>query len=426
MRPLCFGRFFKRKDNMDIYLVGGAVRDSILGIPPGECDWVVVGGTPEQMSERGYRPVGRDFPVFLHPQTGEEYALARTERKSGRGYHGFVFNTSPDVTLEDDLARRDLTINAMARRKGGPLIDPWHGLRDLKARWLRHVSPSFAEDPLRVLRVARFAARFHWLGFRIHPHTLALMRKLVEDGELEHLTAERVWKETATALMEEDPQVYFQVLEECGALAVWFPELAALRGVPQPEKHHPEIDTLTHQYLALKQAAQMQLPLTSRFAVLVHDLGKGLTAQQDWPQHIAHEVRGRKLAAAMADRLRAPRDCKEMGELAAEWHTHAHRALALKPATVWKVLKAMDALRRPERLEQFLGACEADARGREGLSEQPYPQADHLRRAARAAADIDIDALRARVEDGPKLGAAIEQARIAAIRTALGNKEQDQ
>lgn len=408
---------------MKTWLVGGAVRDRVLGLPVHERDWVVTGATPEAMLEQGFRPVGKDFPVFLHPKSGEEYALARTERKSGLGYHGFVFNASPEVTLEEDLARRDLTINAMAREPGGPLIDPHGGLRDLKARLLRHVSPAFAEDPLRVLRVARFAARFHWLGFRVADDTLALMKQLVTDGELAHLTAERVWKETATALMEEDPQIYFQVLEDCGALPVWFPELAALRGVPQPEQHHPEIDTLTHQYLALKQGARMHLPLTSRFAILAHDLGKGLTAREDWPRHIAHERRGVKLARQLADRLRAPRECRDMGALAAEWHTHAHRALELKPATLWKVLKALDALRRPERLEVFLGACEADARGRKDREDQPYPQADRLRAAARAAGAIDIQAIREQVPDGPKLGAAIEQARIAAIREMVGKEK---
>ena len=409
---------------MKIWLVGGAVRDNILGLKVGEKDWVVTGTTPEAMLEQGFRPVGKDFPVFLHPKSGEEYALARTERKAGRGYHGFVFNTSTDVSLEDDLARRDLTINAMARAPGGPLVDPYGGLRDLKARWLRHVSPAFAEDPLRVLRVARFAARFHWLGFRVADETLQLMKKLVDDGELEHLTAERVWKETATALMEDDPQVYFQVLEDCGALAVWFPELARLRGVPQPPDHHPEVDTLSHQYLALKQAAKMALPLPARFAVLVHDLGKGETPPADWPRHIAHEARSAKLAAECAERLRAPRDCRDLGVLTGEWHTHAHRALELKPSTLWKVLKAMDALRRPERLEMFLGACEADARGREGLADRPYPQAAHLRAAARAARDIDIEAIRARVAEGPKLGAAIEQARIRAIKNLINSEKQ--
>jgi tRNA nucleotidyltransferase (CCA-adding enzyme) len=398
------------------YLVGGAVRDQLLGLPVGERDWVVVEATVEQMLAQGFTPVGKDFPVFIHPKSGDEYALARTERKHGHGYHGFRFNASPEVTLEEDLLRRDLTINAMARAPGGALTDPYGGLRDLKARLLRHVSPAFAEDPLRVLRVARFAARFHWLGFRVADETLILMQQLSRSGELDHLTAERVWKETATALSERDPQVYFQVLEQCGALDVLLPELSRLRGVPQPAAHHPEIDTLEHQYLALKQAATLQLPLTARFAVLVHDLGKGLTPEDQWPRHIGHEERSAQLAKQVAERLRAPADCREMGILTARYHTHCHRALELKADTLWKVLRALDALRRPERLALFLGACEADARGRSGLQQHPYPQAAYLNGAADAARNIDIDALRTRGLTGAELGAAIDRARIGALK----------
>ena len=402
--------------NIDRYLVGGAVRDALLGLPVKERDWVVVGSTPAQMHAAGFTPVGKDFPVFLHPDTREEHALARTERKSGTGYHGFTFNASPDVTLEDDLIRRDLTINAMARHAGsGPLIDPYNGIQDLKARRLRHVSPAFAEDPLRVLRVARFAARYHWLGFTVAPETLALMRSLSASGELETLAAERVWKETEKALGESRPDVYFQVLEDCGALTVLFPELARLRGVPQPEAHHPEVDTLTHQYLALRAAATMQLPLPARYAVLVHDLGKGLTPPADWPHHIAHEARGAELADALSERLRVPVALREMGTAMARWHTHAHRALALRPATIWKLLRAFDVVRRPERFPIFLAACEADARGRQGLEARPYPQRPYLLGAARAAADVDIDTLRAQGHKGKALGEAIEQARIRAI-----------
>jgi tRNA nucleotidyltransferase (CCA-adding enzyme) len=398
------------------YLVGGAVRDQLLGLPVTERDWVVVGATPEQMYARGYTPVGKDFPVFIHPSSGEEYALARTERKSGHGYHGFHFNASPDVTLEQDLLRRDLTINAMAREPGGPLQDPYGGLRDLKNRWLRHVSPAFAEDPLRVLRVARFAARFHWLGFRVADDTLALMGDLSQSGELDHLTAERVWKETATALMERDPQVFFQVLEQCGALTVLFPELARLRGVPQPAAHHPEVDTLTHQYLALKQSAKMGLPLTARFAVLLHDLGKGLTDPTDWPRHIAHEERSARLAEQVCARLRVPNECRDMAVLVARFHTHCHRALELRPDTLWKLFCSLDVIRRPERLEYFLGACEADARGREGLAERPYPQTALLRGAALAARELDIAGLRASGLAGPALGEAIDRARLQRIK----------
>lgn len=401
---------------MKKYLVGGAVRDQLLGRPVSERDWVVVGATPEEMQAQGFRPVGRDFPVFLHPKTGEEYALARTERKQGHGYHGFVFNADPTVTLEEDLARRDLTINAMAREAGGPLVDPYGGLQDLKARKLRHVSGAFAEDPLRVLRVARFAARYHALGFYVVDETLALMRQLVDSGELAHLTPERVWKETERALMEKTPHVFFQVLEACGALKACFPELAALRGVPQPAKHHPEIDTLEHQYLALAQAAQMELPLTARYAVLVHDLGKGTTPPAEWPKHIAHEIRSKKLADKVSARLRVPRDCQTLGALVAEYHTHVHRAFELRPETLWKVLRALDVTRKPERLDAFLGACEADARGRAGLEQAPYPQAQYFRGAAQAALAVDIGALKESGLDGAALGQAIEQARIHALK----------
>jgi len=401
---------------LEIYLVGGAVRDQLLGLAVKEKDWVVVGATPEQLLAEGYTPVGKDFPVFIHPRSGDEYALARTERKQGHGYHGFHFNASVDVSLEEDLLRRDLTINAMARKPGQTLVDPYGGLIDLKARILRHVSPAFAEDPLRVLRVARFAARYHWLGFRVADETLALMQQLSNSGELAHLTAERVWKETEKGLSEQDPQVYFQVLEQCGALAVLFPELARLRGVPQPAAHHPEIDTLEHQYLALKQSALMNLPLTGRFAVLVHDLGKGVTDPAQWPRHIAHEERSAQLADTMAQRLRATNDCRELGVLTARFHTHCHRALELKPETLWKLFKALDALRRPERLEIFLGACEADARGRAGLTERPYPQADYCRAAANAVRQLDIAALRAQGLDGAALGSAIDKGRIRLLK----------
>lgn len=401
---------------MKIYLVGGAVRDRALGMPVTERDWVVVGATPEEMEQQGFRPVGKDFPVFLHPETGEEYALARTERKTGKGYHGFSFHASPDVTLEQDLLRRDLTINAMARDENDKLVDPLNAMGDLKARKLRHVSDAFVEDPLRVLRVARFAARYHWLGFRVTEETGKLMRTIAGRGELEHLTPERVWKETERALMEDRPDVFFQVLEDCHALRHVFPELSALRGVPQPEAHHPEVDTFKHQLLCLQQAARLALPLAARFAVLVHDLGKGETPEEEWPRHIAHEYRGEKLAKKVSERLRVPRECKELGTFTARWHTHAHRALELKASTLWKLLKAADVTRRPERLERFLLACEADARGRTGLEERGYPQADYLRGAAGAVRDLDIKALRDRGLEGEHLGRAIEQARIKTLK----------
>ena len=400
---------------MKMYLVGGAVRDQLLGLPVTEKDWVVVGATPDEMQAQGYQPVGQDFPVFLHPKTKEEYALARTERKSGHGYGGFTFYAASDVTLEEDLVRRDLTINAMARASGGEVIDPFNGKADLKARLLRHVSPAFAEDPLRVLRVARFAARYHWLGFRVAEDTLTLMKQLAASGELDYLVAERVWKETSRALMERDPQVFFQVLHACGALAVLFPELAALDGVPQPEQHHPEIDTLVHQYLCLQQGARLGLSLHARYALLCHDLGKGKTPEEEWPRHIAHEIRSARLSNKVSKRLKVPRETAQLAALVAEFHTHCHRALELKPTTVWKLFKALDVLRRPERLDDFLGACEADARGRTGFEDRDYPQADYLRGAANAARDIHIDSLRQQGLQGPALGEAITQARIHAI-----------
>ena len=367
---------------MKIYLVGGAVRDALLGLPVTERDWVVVGATPDEMQAKGFRPVGQDFARFLHPKTQEEYALARTERKSGHGYGGFTFHAAPDVSLDDDLVRRDLTINAMAQEEGGQVFDPFNGRMDLKARLLRHVSPSFAEDPLRVLRVARFAARYHWLGFRVADDTLVLMRQLADSGELDYLVPERVWKETSRALMERDPQVFFQVLHACGALKVLLPELASLDGVPQPEQHHPEVDTLVHQWLSLEQASRLNLPLTARYAVLCHDLGKGKTPKEEWPRHIAHEIRSARLAKTVSKRWRVPKDAATLAALVAEYHTHCHRALELKPATVWKLLKTLDVIRRPERLEDFLLSCEADARGRTGLEDRPYPQVDYLRGAA--------------------------------------------
>ncbi|WP_290524272.1 multifunctional CCA addition/repair protein [Alcanivorax sp.] len=401
---------------MKIYLVGGAVRDNLLGLPVTEKDWVVVGATPDEMQAQGYQPVGQDFPVFLHPKTKEEYALARTERKSGHGYGGFTFYAASDVTLEDDLVRRDLTINAMAREKGGPVVDPFNGRADLKARLLRHVSPAFAEDPLRVLRVARFAARYHWLGFRVADDTLALMRQLSDSGELDYLVPERVWKETSRALMERDPQVFFQVLHACGALEKLFPELAALDGVPQPEQHHPEIDTLVHQWLCLEQASRMGLNLDGRYAILCHDLGKGKTPPEEWPRHIAHEIRSSRMSQTVSKRLKVPRETATLASLVGEYHTHCHRALELKPATVWKLLKSLDVLRRPERLATFVGACEADARGRTGFEDRDYPQARYLLGSAEAAQKVDVQALQQQGFSGPELGEAITRARIQALK----------
>lgn len=396
---------------MRTYLVGGAVRDQQLALPVLERDWVVVGTTPDRMLELGYRQVGKDFPVFLHPQTAEEYALARKERKQGHGYHGFVCDFSPDVTLEEDLARRDLTINAMAQDENGSLIDPYGGMADLNARLLRHVSDAFPEDPLRVLRVARFAARFSGLGFSIAPETMQLMRTIAESGELQHLTPERIWKETERALTGPAPRRYIEVLRECGALAVLMPEIDVLFGVPQRAEFHPEVDTGLHTLMTLEQAARLSSALTVRFAALVHDLGKGVTPREEWPRHIMHEERGVALVRALSERLRVPRDCRELGELVSRYHLISHTVEQLRPETLVKKLKALDAFRREERFEEFLLACEADARGRAGLEESPYPQADYFREALHRARQVDIGELTAQGLKGPVLADAIDQER---------------
>lgn len=401
---------------MQIYKVGGAVRDRLLGIPVTDIDRVVVGATAEDMLAKGFRPVGADFPVFLDPKTGEEYALARTERKSGRGYGGFVFHASPEVTLEEDLIRRDLTINAMAEDDHGNLTDPYHGQRDLEARLLRHVSPAFAEDPLRVLRVARFAARYAPLGFKVADETLELMRQLSDSGELQALTAERSWKEISRALMEKQPQVFIQVLRDCTALKVLMPEVDALFGVPQPEAHHPEIDTGVHTLSVLEQAALHEQPLTVRWACLLHDLGKGLTPAHEWPRHIAHEHTGLKLIKAVNERFKAPRDCQELALLVGQYHTHGHRALELKASTLLELLQSFDVYRRPQRFEEFIAACAMDARGRKGLESRSYPQADYLRGAAAAARGVAVQPLLEKGFKGPELGEAIKRERLRALK----------
>lgn len=409
---------------MLIYLVGGAVRDELLGLPIRERDWCVVGESPGAMLDRGFTPVGRDFPVFLHPETKEEYALARTERKTGAGYHGFRFDTSPDVSIEDDLGRRDLTINAMARDADGRLIDPWGGARDLADRCLRHVSPAFAEDPVRLLRVARFRARLHDLGFRIADETIELMRALVANGEVDALVPDRVWAETQSALAGRNSRIYFETLRECGALSRLFPEVDALFGIPQPEKWHPEIDTGLHTMMVLDQAERLSTELPVRFAALVHDLGKATTEKSRLPSHPGHEARSAALVERMARRLPIPRACRELGMLVARWHTHCHRALELKDLTVLKLLEASDAFRRPGRFEQFLLACEADARGRTGLENRPYEQADRLRRALDAAQSLDTRAA-ASGHEGPAAGAAIRRARLGAITEARNTDPAD-
>jgi tRNA nucleotidyltransferase (CCA-adding enzyme) len=401
---------------MQIYKVGGAVRDRLLGKPVTDVDWVVVGASTEEMLVKGYRPVGTDFPVFLHPLTGEEYALARTERKTGKGYGGFVFHAHPDVTLEQDLIRRDLTINAIAEDKNGQLTDPYHGLQDLEARVLRHVSPAFAEDPLRVLRVARFAARYAADGFTIAPQTLELMRQLSESGELEALTPERSWKEISRALMENEPQVFIEVLRACGALKVLMPEIDALFGVPQPEAHHPEIDTGAHVLSVLHQCAVHRQSLSVRWACLLHDVGKGLTPPEEWPSHIAHEHTGLKAIKAMNLRFKAPKDCQELALLVGEFHTHGHRALELKPSTLLDLLQSFDVYRRPQRFEEFIAACEMDARERKGFEDRTYPQAEYLRGAADAARQVAVQPLLEKGYQGLQLGEALKRERLDTLK----------
>lgn len=405
---------------MKTYLVGGAVRDKLLGRTVTEKDWVVVGSNPEQMIASGFTPVGQDFPVFLHPHTKEEYALARTERKTGKGYGGFSFYCGDEVTLEDDLIRRDLTINAMAQDECGQIIDPHNGQQDLADKLLRHVSPAFAEDPVRILRIARFAARYYDLGFRVATETIALMQTMVANGEVDHLVAERVWKETERALGENNPEIFIEVLRDCNALARLFPEIDALFGVPQTAVHHPEIDTGIHTLMSLQQAVKLGGNTCVRFATLLHDLGKAATPPEEWPRHIAHEDRSLPLIKNLCARLAAPKEFKELALITAQWHTHCHRALELKPTTVLKVLHATDALRRPERFKQFLLCCEADARGRTGFELREYPQADYFRRCLQATKNVDIAAVQAQGLSGPAFGEALDKQRLALI-TALKN-----
>jgi len=400
---------------MQVYLVGGAVRDEQLEIPVSERDWCIVGATPDELTNQGYKQVGKDFPVFLHPETGEEYALARTERKTAAGYHGFEFHTTPDVTIEDDLGRRDLTINAIARDSDGNVVDPYNGMDDIDNRVLRHVSDAFAEDPVRILRVARFAARFAALGFRIAPETMQLMRSMVAEGEVDALVPDRVWKETESALMGNSSRVFFEVLRECGALRVLYPEVEVLFGIPQPEKWHPEIDTGLHVMMVLEQAEKLSGDIEVRFAALVHDLGKGTTPRRVWPSHAGHEQRGVKLIRSLAKRLPVPNSCRDLGMLAAEFHTHCHRAYELRADTILRVLESADAFRRPERFEQFLLTCEADARGRKGLEQRDYAQADLFRGALAAALDVDSAGIAASNEQGT-IPAAIRKARLAAVK----------
>ena len=415
---------------MEIYLVGGAVRDKLLGLPVKDRDWVVVGSSPQAMLDLGYRQVGKDFPVFLHPQSNEEFALARTERKTAPGHTGFSFDTSGSVTLEEDLQRRDLTINAIAEDSDGQLVDPYGGVADCENRILRHVSEAFSEDPLRVLRVARFAARFAHLGFRVADDTNALMRDMVASGELESLVGERVWTEMHKALLAQSPAEFVRVLRQCDALAIILPEVDALFGVPQPEKYHPEIDTGIHTLMCLEQARKLSDDSAVLYATLVHDVGKALTDRDNWPRHIGHESLGLKALANIEQRLPLPKEHAALARLVCEHHTKLHRIQELKPTTLLKLLESLDAIRRPERLQKFLLACEADARGRTGLEERDYPQGQYLLTVLDAATSIDIPALLARQPQGdPK--ALITRARLEAITDCVstlrksGADEQD-
>lgn len=401
---------------MKKYLVGGAVRDQLLGLPVKERDWVVVGETPESMEKQGFLRVGKDFPVFLHPQTHEEYALARTERKTAPGYRGFDVHASPEVTLEEDLKRRDLTINAMAQDEQGNLIDPFNGLRDLDARLLRHVSPSFSEDPVRILRVARLKARYAHLGFEVAPETLELMRQMVAAGEVDALVAERVWQELVRALAEPTPAAFFEVLRACGANARLFPEIERLFGVPQPAEHHPEIDTGVHTMMVLEQAAKLSPDPKVRFAALTHDLGKGLTAKELWPKHHGHESVGVRALEELCDRLKAPKEYKKLAEKVMRFHGHCHRAFELRAATLVDTLYALDALRKKNFLEEFLLACMADSRGRTGFETIDYPQADLFRAVQKAALSIDVQPLLKQGLKGESLGQELRQLRIKAVK----------
>jgi len=404
---------------LQIYLVGGAVRDKLLGKEPQDRDWVVVGATPEQMLELGYTPVGKDFPVFLHPDTREEYALARTERKTAPGYHGFSFHAAADVTLEEDLKRRDLTINAMAEDSEGNIIDPFNGREDLEQGRLRHVSAAFVEDPVRILRIARYAARYAKWGFHVAHSTHALMKKMVAEGEVDALVAERVWQETERALGEESPSRFFEVLRNCGALARIFPELERLFGVPQPKHHHPEEDTGLHTMLVLEQAVRLSPDTRVRFAALVHDLGKGTTPENEWPRHIEHEQRGVELVEKLCHRLRVPRDFRELALLVTRYHGLYHRDEELRPGTVLELLEKLDAFRRPQRLELFLLACEADSRGRPGYEEQEFAQPGLLRRAYHGATTVNPREVVERGFSGSKVGEEVHRLRVAAIRRTL-------
>ena len=402
---------------MKIYQVGGAVRDALLGLPVHDRDWVVVDATPEDLIARGFLPVGKDFPVFLHPQTKEEYALARTERKTAPGYRGFAVHAAPGVTLEEDLARRDLTINAIAQDDSGQLIDPYGGQADLQARVLRHITPAFAEDPVRILRVARFAARLS--DFSVAPATMALMSQMVRDGEVDALVPERVWQELSGGLMQSQPSRFFEVMRECGALKRLLPEVDRLWGVPQTPEHHPEIDTGVHLMMVLDQAARMNAPLPVRFACLAHDLGKGTTAPDLWPRHIGHEERGARLLKGLCERLRVPTECRELADVVTREHCNIHQSMGFGAAAVVRLLERCDAFRKPERFEQIMRACLCDAQGRKGKEDSAYPQRERLLSALAAAQQVDSAAVAAQAQaqglQGPRIGELLRQVRIEAV-----------
>jgi tRNA nucleotidyltransferase (CCA-adding enzyme) len=406
---------------MQTYIVGGAVRDALLGLPVNDRDWVVVGASPQQMISAGYLPVGKDFPVFLHPQTREEYALARTERKTGAGYHGFVFHAEPNVTLEQDLARRDLTVNAMAQNGNGRIIDPFDGRSDLRQRVLRHVTEAFREDPVRILRVARFAARFS--DFTVAPETLHLMREMVQAGEVDALVAERVWQELARGLMEDKPSRMLEVLRDCGALAKLLPEAERLWGVPQRADYHPEVDTGVHLMMVMDMSARLRAPLAVRFACLTHDLGKGTTPAEILPRHLRHEERSVQLLKAVCERLRVPTECRELADVVAREHSNVHRSGEIGAEGLVRLLERCDAFRKPQRFDLVLLACECDARGRLGKEEEPYPQRTRLLAALAAAQSVPTHEIAARAQalniNGPGVGEMIQKARVEAVERAL-------
>ncbi len=401
---------------MKIFLVGGAVRDKLLKYPVIDKDWVVVGAMPEDLLDKGFKQVGKDFPVFLHPESGDEYALARTERKLGSGYYGFEVFTSKEVSLEEDLIRRDLTINAMALDDNEQLFDPYNGLNDLNNKILRHVSPAFAEDPLRVLRVARFAARYHHLGFKIAPETITLMTQISNSGELKALNGERVWKETVGALGEKSPHIYFEVLKDCGALVDWFPEVDCLWGIPNPEKWHPEIDTGIHTMMVLEQCALLTDDPVTRFAALCHDLGKGVTPKERWPSHRGHEMMGVPLIQSLGKRIKAPTEHIQLAKIVSEFHLHLHRIEDLRAKTIVKVLEQTDAFRKPQRFEQFLIACEADFRGRTGFENRQYPQLTIMKKALSACQNISTKAIIEAGYSGKQIGEQIHRQRVSLVK----------